>query len=109
MVGELARVMKPNSDVFVSDLHPDAYALGWRTSFRDAVSSVEIDARPYAAEQIMRAFYSEGFECLSHVALCLGEPERPIFSRAGKLDFFAQACRLTSVLVCRFKRVSPTV
>src|SRR5579863_3285143 len=70
MARELARVMKPNSEIFVSDLHSEAYARGWRTSFRDARSAVEIDSRPYAAEQTMCAFHAENFECLMHVALC---------------------------------------
>jgi ubiquinone/menaquinone biosynthesis C-methylase UbiE len=104
MVRELARVMKPHSDVFVSDLHPDAYARGWRTAFRDATSAVEIDARPYSAEHVMRAFYAGGFECLSHVALCLGEAERPIFARAEKVHIFGEACRVPAVLICRFRR-----
>jgi ubiquinone/menaquinone biosynthesis C-methylase UbiE len=105
MVRELARVMKPGADIFISDLHSTAYARGWRTGVRDTCSVVEIEALPRMAEQIIPAFYAGGFECLTHVPLCLGEPERPIFTKAGKEDKFEAACRVPAVLLCHFRRV----
>src|SRR5579872_6641485 len=33
---EVGRVTKPRADVYVSDLHPQAYRLGWQTGFRDS-------------------------------------------------------------------------
>ncbi|HXM22041.1 MAG TPA: methyltransferase domain-containing protein [Terriglobales bacterium] len=106
MVRELARVMKAGADVFVSDLHPEAYARGWRTGFRDSRSAMQIEMLPRTAEEIIRAFYSGGFECLTHLPLCLGEPEKPIFARAGKSHLFTRACQLPAVLVCQFRRTS---
>ncbi len=58
------------------------------------------------AEEIVRAFYSAGFECLTHVPLCLGEPEKAIFAQAGKIRLFAPACQVPAVLVCHFRRNS---
>jgi ubiquinone/menaquinone biosynthesis C-methylase UbiE len=107
VVQELALVMKPRGEVFVSDLHPEAYARGWRTGFRDADSAVQIDAFPHLAEEIVRAFYAGGFECLTYISLCLGEAERPIFVKANKQHIFEKACRVPAVLVCRFKRCNP--
>lgn len=104
MVRELGRVTKSGAEVLVSDLHPEAYARGWRTGFRDGPNALEIEMLPRTAEEIIRAFYSGGFECLTHVPLCLGEPERPIFAQAGKVDFFAEACQVPAVLVCHFRR-----
>jgi malonyl-CoA O-methyltransferase len=106
MVHELARVMKPEADFFVTDLHPEAYASGWRTGFRDRHSSVQIETVPRTAEEIITIFSSAGFECRTHVALCLGEPEKPIFAQAGKIDLFPLACRMPAVLVCQFRRVA---
>lgn len=105
MVRELARVMKPGADVFVSDLHLEAYGRGWRAGFRDDDASIQIEMLPRAPEEIVRTFYSNGFECLTHVPLCLGDPEKPIFARAGKIGIFADACRVPAVLVCHFRRV----
>jgi ubiquinone/menaquinone biosynthesis C-methylase UbiE len=103
MVRELARVSKPGANVFISDVHPEAYARGWRTGFRDPRGAVQIEMLPRTAEEIMRAFYSGGFECLTHVPVCLGEPEKQHFVRAGKSHLFATACQVPAVLVCQFR------
>lgn len=102
---ELARVTKSGADVFVSDLHSDAYTRGWRVGFRDESSSVQIEMLPRAVEEIVEAFHTEGFECLTCLPLCLGDSEREIFIRAGKAHSFAEACRLPAVLICHFKRL----
>lgn len=103
-VRELARVTKPRADVFVSDLHPEAYARGWRVGFRDQRNAMEIETLPRDAEEIAHAFSSNGFEKSASIALCLGRPEMPIFARAGKEHLFAQACQSPAVLVCHFQR-----
>lgn len=104
VIRELARVTKFGADVLVSDLHPEAYARGWRTGFRDSGSAIQIEISPRTQEEIVRAFHAGGFECLTHVPLCLGEPERPIFVQAGKGHLFAQACEVPAVLFCHFRR-----
>jgi ubiquinone/menaquinone biosynthesis C-methylase UbiE len=102
---ELARVTKSGADVFVSDLHSDAYTRGWRVGFRDKSSAVQIEMLPRAGEEIVQAFHAEGFECLTCLPLCLGDAEREIFVRAGKVHSFAEACQLPAVLICHFKRL----
>jgi hypothetical protein len=104
MVRELGRVTRTGADVFVSDLHSEAYARGWRVGFRDGDTAIQIEMRPRAVEEIVHAFCSNGFNCQTHEALWLGEPERPLFVRAGKSTIFAQACQLPAVLVCHFRR-----
>jgi len=106
MVRELARVTKAGADVFVSDLHPEAYARGWRTGFRDSSSAIQIEMSPRTAEQIIRVFYTGGFECLTHIPLSLGEPEKAIFVQAGKANFFEAACRMPAVLLFHFTRTA---
>lgn len=106
MVRELARVVRPAGDVFVSDLHSEAYGRGWRVGFRDKDASVQIETQPRTAEEIVRTFYAYGFECLGYLPLCLGRSEQPIFARAGKAHTFADACNLPAILICHFKRVA---
>jgi malonyl-CoA O-methyltransferase len=101
---EFARVMKLKSDLFVTDLHPEAYAWGWRTGFRDRQSAVQVHAVPHTVEDILRAFYSAGLGCVTYVGLCLGEPERAIFAEAGRQHMFQAACRVPAVLFCHFKQ-----
>lgn len=103
MARELASVMKPGGEVFASDVHPEAYARGWRTGFRGIHRALQIQVFARTAEEIIQAFYSGGFECLTYTSLCLGEPERPIFISANKEHAFEETCRIPAVLVCRFK------
>jgi SAM-dependent methyltransferase len=109
MVRELARVTRTGADVFVSDLHPEAYARGWRAGFRDGSAAVQIEMLPHAAEKIDHTFCSNGFESLTQVPLWLGDPEKPIFARAGKSHTFAEACQLPAVLVCHFRRLDSPI
>lgn len=104
VVRELARVTKPEADVFVSDLHPEAYMRGWRVGFRYADAPMHIKTQARTTEEIIEAFCSNAFECQTQEALRLGEPERHIFDRAGKTNYFSEACSLPAVLVCRFRR-----
>jgi ubiquinone/menaquinone biosynthesis C-methylase UbiE len=103
---EFSRVMKPYSDFFITELHPEAYARGWRTGFRDLQSAVQVPTLPHSTEDILRAFDSAGCGCVSHVDLYLGEPEQAIFAEAGRQHLFQSACRVPAVLFCHFKPVS---
>ena len=105
MVRELGRVTKTGADIFVSDLHSEAYSKGWRVGFRDGGTAIEIEMRSRAAEEIVQVFCSNGFKYQAHETLWLGEPERPLFARAGKSHSFEEACKLPAVLVCHFRRV----
>jgi ubiquinone/menaquinone biosynthesis C-methylase UbiE len=110
MTCELARIVKPNAEVFVTDLHSEAYARGWRTSFRDERSVVEIETLPRAAEEITDIFHAEGFECLTYVPLYFDKSEQPIFERARKSYAFEDACRIPAILFCHFRlRSAPIV
>lgn len=103
---ELAHVMRPKSDLFVADLHPEALAKGWQTGFRDAAGAVTIKVFSRPVEKVIQVFVAAGFECVTHVALCLGEPEKTLFRRANKLQEFMAASSLPAIYVARFKRTS---
>jgi ubiquinone/menaquinone biosynthesis C-methylase UbiE len=109
VVQELKRVTRIGADVFVSDLHPDAYARGWRVGFREGTTPLQIRVQMRSAEQIVHAFSANGFECQKHLALWLEEPEQPLFARAGKSELFKDACLLPAVLVCHFRRIESVV
>jgi malonyl-CoA O-methyltransferase len=104
IVRELARVCRPRAAVFVSDLHPDAYARGWRVGFRDEGSAYRIEMLPRAIEETTQTFSANGFVCLKYESLWLGEPEQPFFQLAGKPEAFAKACQLPAILACHFRR-----
>jgi len=109
LIQEQARVLRMGGDLFVSDLHPESYAQGWRVGFRDVGSRVEIEGHPRAAEEMVQAFDGCGFECIMTRSLWLGDPEKPLFARSGKLDSFRDACQVPAVLLCHFQRRSSEV
>jgi ubiquinone/menaquinone biosynthesis C-methylase UbiE len=100
--GELARVMERGADVFISDLHPDAYMRGWRVGFRDEERAMEIEMSYRSSEQVIESFGKVGFKCVQSTTLQLGDPEEPFFDQAGKLSYFEEACRVPAVIVFHF-------
>jgi ubiquinone/menaquinone biosynthesis C-methylase UbiE len=103
---ECSRVLAVGGDLFVTDLHPDAYSVGWRTGFRDASGPAEIETIPRSVTCIARDFRSAGFTCFDTSGLHFSQPEQPIFAAAGKAQLFPMACSVTAVLFCRFCKVT---
>ena len=101
---ELARVMKPGADVFVSDLHPEAYLHGWRVGFRDGGAALQIETKFRSAHDIDEAFCANGFRCNRQVPLWLGHPEQPLFAAAGRAHLFSAACQIPAILISHFMR-----
>ncbi|HEY1678545.1 MAG TPA: methyltransferase domain-containing protein [Candidatus Sulfotelmatobacter sp.] len=101
---ELARVLQPGSDLFITDLHPEAIAQGWRVGFRDGSDLLEIETSAHPATEIVRIFCAEGFGCVAAESLWLGEEERELFDRSGRRAHFRQACAIPAVIVFQFKR-----
>jgi len=107
---EVARVLRPSGDFFVTDLHPEAFARGWRIGFRDETHRpIQVRSRSHSVENILCCFYAAGMKCATHVGLCLGKPEAPIFEAAGRKHLHEPATRVPAVLFCHFKQApSPT-
>lgn len=106
---EFSLVMKPHSDLFVTDLHPEAFAVGWRTGFRDQQTAVQVHTKPHSAEDILGAFRSVGCECVTQVSLHLENAEQPLFAASGKQRLFHAASLVPAILFCHFKRRSEVV
>ena len=101
---ELARVARPQADLYVTDLHPASYARGWRTGFRHQGEELEIVTISLPAGQITATFASEGFEAVELLEAHLGEPERPIFVQRGKEHLFGAASSVPALLICHFRQ-----
>jgi SAM-dependent methyltransferase len=91
-VQEMLRVAKT---VIVTDIHPEAVRRGWKHSFRRDGRVYEIENRPYRLSDLppveeLRELY-------------FGEPERPIFERAGKADYFEEACRIPAIWMLKWQ------
>lgn len=104
VIREIWRVAAPGANVCVSDLHPKAYAQGWRTGFRDNLGAAEIKTWPRSIHEQLAAWKSAGFVCLEQSEFRPGEPERSIFARAGKDHLLAETREYPAVLVFHFQR-----
>ena len=103
LAGELSRVSRPGADVFITDMHPEAQAKGWRCAFRQGTETVEIRSFAHSPGNLRNTFESEGFKLVLSRDLRLGEPERSIFVKAEKGHIFEAACSMPAVLVLQFR------
>ena len=83
--------------MIVIDLHPAAAELGWKHSFRNEGTVYEIENHPYTLEDLPAEELEEVGDAF------FGEPERPIFERAGKISYFADACRIPALWMIRWR------
>ncbi|MGH9449157.1 MAG: class I SAM-dependent methyltransferase, partial [Terriglobia bacterium] len=104
LAAELARVTSPQAAVYVSDVHPDAYRKGWRTGFRSNGQAVEITTFYHSLTNVRDAFGGQGLELTQCIEGELGEPEKPIFEQARRLDRFYQYKGWPAVFISRFSR-----
>jgi ubiquinone/menaquinone biosynthesis C-methylase UbiE len=103
---EWSRVLQPHADFYVTELHPTAYAAGWRTGFRDPQGSMQIETTAHSVEEVATVFNSAGFELTQAMECFIGEPERPIFASAGKERFFDTARAVPAIVILHFRRDS---
>ena len=101
---EFAIALKPGADLVVSDLHPGAYARGWRTAFRYGCTAVEIRTVVNPSRKVLEQFLSSGFDCCDLLSEPLGEPERTLFLQSGRGHLFQPACETPAVFIARFRR-----
>ena len=103
LASELSRVARPHADVFVTDMHPEGHARGWRCAFRRENKIVEIKSFVHTPEDLRKSFEPEGFKLVQSRDLYLAEPERRVFLEARKSHVFETACSIPAVLLLHFK------
>jgi ubiquinone/menaquinone biosynthesis C-methylase UbiE len=102
---ELVRAMKLNGHLLICEMHPEAYAQGWRPGFRDVHSSAQIETVSHSAESVLSCFRSNGFALFRLHDLFFAEPERAIFLKAGRGEMFESASQVPAIQVYDFKKV----
>jgi ubiquinone/menaquinone biosynthesis C-methylase UbiE len=106
---ELAQTMRPSGRLVVSEMHPEAYARGWRPGFRDTQSAVQIETTDHSAEDVISSFRSNGLRCLNVNACFFGQRERAIFLDSGKGEMFVDACQVPAIQVYEFVNAGPAI
>jgi malonyl-CoA O-methyltransferase len=100
---EFARVLQPGGTLILTDFHPDAAARGWRRTFRRDGVVYDLENYSYTVPQLCEM--EHGLSLTDVVEASIGEPERELFHRAGRLDLFEAARAMPAVLMTRWVRV----
>ena len=106
VAAEWSRVLNHRADLFITCLHPVAYAAGWRAGFRDAQVALQIDAVPHSAKEMVAAFHGAGFELWHKLECFVGAPERQLFADAGKERFFDAARGVPAIIILHLRHCS---
>jgi ubiquinone/menaquinone biosynthesis C-methylase UbiE len=101
---EMARISALGGYVAVSDMHPTAMSSGWKRSFKVGSERHEIRQYRYLLSEAMDAAAQAGLDLMESRAAWLGEPERPLFHKAGKPHLFAAASRMPAVWLGLWKK-----
>jgi ubiquinone/menaquinone biosynthesis C-methylase UbiE len=100
---EFARALQPGGTLMLTDFHPGAAAHGWRRTFRHDGVVYDLENHFYTVPQLCEM--ESGLSLTDVVEASVGEPERELFHRAGRLDLFEAACATPAVLLTRWVRV----
>jgi cytosine/adenosine deaminase-related metal-dependent hydrolase/ubiquinone/menaquinone biosynthesis C-methylase UbiE len=104
---ELARVIGPGGDLFLSDMHPGtAAALGWKRGFDTAGQAYRLKVQTRPVADLISRLAAHGFE----LAVCLeptfGDREYELFRAAGKEAAWQQAAGWPAIYVLHFRKLS---
>jgi cytosine/adenosine deaminase-related metal-dependent hydrolase len=89
---QVRRLLRPGGVVFISDLHPATTSkLGWRRGFHISGSFVDIETRLRPISLILSAFETLGMQVDAILEPPFGDPEVPLFQRAGKMELLQAA------------------
>lgn len=101
---EMARISAVGGYVAVSDMHPTAVCAGWMRSFKVAEERYEIEQFRYSLSGALNAAEEAGLDLIECRATRLGQPERPLFEKAGKPHLFAAATRIPAIWLGLWKK-----
>jgi len=99
-LAELRRLTRPGGVILVSDVHPEALRAGWTRTFRHRDDVIAVEHEPYSLEDLRLP----GLRLTALVEPKLGEPERAVFDKAGRLHRFDEATRHAAIFVARWTR-----
>jgi ubiquinone/menaquinone biosynthesis C-methylase UbiE len=95
---ELARITRSGGTLLVSDVHPEALERGWTRSFRYSGGVVSVAHESYSIADL----HAPDLELTALEEPLLGEQEREIYARAGRLGLFEEACQQPAIFVARW-------
>ena len=102
---ELARVLRADGTLVVTDFHPAAAAAGHRRTFRDGARTLhELEHHVHAPEHHVGVAHATGLAIVERVDAAVGPELRPVYERADRLVWYERDRGLPLVLALRFQR-----
>jgi cytosine/adenosine deaminase-related metal-dependent hydrolase/ubiquinone/menaquinone biosynthesis C-methylase UbiE len=103
---ELARAMRSDGDLYISDMHPDtAVALGWNRGFDRAGLAYRLATQTRPLASLIDTFSSNGFSLAARIEPPFGELERELFQVRGKEAAWRQAMGMPAIYLLHFRRL----
>ena len=106
LAAEIARVSKVDTDLYLSEFHPDSRSFGWKRSFRSGDQVIELPANYCSLPDVEHAFRLHGFDIFRRVEAGFGEPERKIFAAHNKSDVFESSFGTSAIFLYHLRRSS---
>ncbi len=106
LAAEITRVSKVDSDLYLSEFHPDTRSLGWKRSFRSGDQVIDLPASYCSLQDVEHTFRLHGFDRVQMVEPGFGEPERNIFLAHKKSHVFESSHGTPAIFICHLRRSS---
>jgi cytosine/adenosine deaminase-related metal-dependent hydrolase/ubiquinone/menaquinone biosynthesis C-methylase UbiE len=104
---EVARVIRPGGDLFLSDMHPGTAAtLGWKRGFDTPVQTYRLKVHTRPLIDLINTFVAHGFAIVVCLEPAFDESEHELFMTAGKEAAWQQAAGNPAIYLLHFRRMS---
>jgi ubiquinone/menaquinone biosynthesis C-methylase UbiE len=108
VASEMARIVPPRADLFVSDVHPEARENGWRTAFSLEGGTIEIRSFSTSTAEIVATFEKAGFDLVDLLEPRFGAAEELMLASAGRGHVIKPSRGFPAVLILHFRRAQRT-
>jgi len=103
LMRELSRIVSPQAEIFLSDVHPSCHSRGWKRAFRHENQVLEIENTRHSIAEIVRIGEASGQRLVGQAEPHWGEPERRIFQAAGKIRLYEESCNDPAIFILKFR------
>jgi ubiquinone/menaquinone biosynthesis C-methylase UbiE/cytosine/adenosine deaminase-related metal-dependent hydrolase len=103
---ELARVLREDGDLYLSDMHPGtSAALGWKRGFETDGVAYRLTTQTWPLARLIDAFTSHGFTVAALLEPPFGELERYLFQARGKEEAWRQAAGRPAIYLLHLRKL----
>jgi ubiquinone/menaquinone biosynthesis C-methylase UbiE len=106
LAAEITRVSKVDTDLYLSEFHPDSRSLGWKRSFRSGDQVIELPTQHCSPPDVEHAFRLHSYDVVQRVEAGFGDPERNIFLANQKGHVFESSRGTPAIFIFHLRRRS---